>query len=139
MNSDLESAYLQLPSIQQFTASVLEDLLRRRSVLLLLPAGVNPEQVWANIRPWLVQRGNWVEEIDVSSFTDGESGLMPVEVLSQMFGVEWKSLETPRTLLNLLNMGKLPDILRLTGLDVLTREQRRVWVELLSKWGEASK
>lgn len=138
MNADFESAYLQLPSIQQFTANILDDLLRRRSVLLLLPTGVNPEQVWANIRPWLVQRGDWVEEIDVSSFADGESGLMPVEVLSQAFGLEWKSLETPRTLQNLLCIGKLPDVLRLTGLDELTGEQRGMWFELLSRWGEAS-
>jgi hypothetical protein len=48
-----------IPSVQQFLSSVQEDLLMGSNVVVLLPPGILPDDLWAKIEGFL----SWKEEI----------------------------------------------------------------------------
>ena len=135
MTAQILVDHSRIPSIQHFLGLLTEDLASRRSILVLLPTGVDSSEVWALLQTELWRREFWVTEI---SLPDLPSDCPPVVALSESLGVSWPSDDTPRTVANLMATEDLPDVVQLDGLDELHEGTREAWLAFLARWREAS-
>ncbi len=135
MMGSLSAIFFQIPGVQRFLNLLAEDLAGRRSLLILLPAGVDPTEVWARLRTELWRRDFWFEEVSLPNLPQR---LAPVMALSEALGVSWFPPDIPRTAANLMTAEGLPDIVQLEGLDQLSNTARRNWLIFLTQWAQAS-
>lgn len=125
----------QIPSVQHFLELLSEDLANRRSILTLVPDGVDPTEIWSALQAELWRRDFWLTEVSLPDLA-GNGG--PVMALSECLGITWPSSETPRTVANLMKVGNLPEIVQLEGLHELGDDARKEWLAFLAQWAEAS-
>ena len=114
MSLTLPAVLFQLPSVRRFFSVLADDLANRRSLLILLPAGIEPEEIWAALRAELWRRDFTVEEVSLAGVPRERA---PVAVLSEALGINWTPPDTPRTLGNLLATEQLPDVVLVEHLD----------------------
>ena len=133
MRSDV---LFQLPSVQCFLNRLMDDLANRRSLLVLLPTGVDPVELKDVIRAELWRRDFELEEVSLAYLLNPRERL-PVAALSEALGIGWPS-DTPRTLLNLMETEQLPDIILLDDLDQLPPATCKDWLAFLSQWAQHS-
>lgn len=135
MSISFSSALYQTPGAQRFLNTLTDDLANRRSLLALLPVGIDPVEIWSTLRTELWRRDFGFEEI---SLPDLPQDHVPVAALSKALGVNWASPETPRTIANLMTAKNLPDIVQLEGFGQLTDTTRRDWTMFLTQWRQVS-
>ena len=130
MSLVLASSLVQLPTARRLIDQIVEDLRLGRSVLVLLPEGVDPgllrPALWDGLRYWDLH----VEEVLIAQL----DAQQPVSALGQALGVDWRSPKTPRTVENLLKQAGLPEILFLDGFDDLAEEDRVRWLRFMVHW-----
>ena len=128
------NTYLQMPGVRRFLLALRDDMAQGRSVLVLLPRGVDAGGLWAALRHELWQRSYSVGEVFLPDLPAGA----PVPALAEALGATWPSPDTQRTLSNLLCCEGLPDVVRLEGVEYLDDGLRRRWLGLLSDWAKIS-
>jgi hypothetical protein len=134
MSLTLPAGLFQLPSVRRFFSVLADDLANRRSLLLLLPVGIEPEEIWAALRGELWRRDFTVAEVSLASVSKDAT---PVAVLSEALGIAWSPPDTPRTLGNLLATEPLPDVVLVEHLDHVSASTCQEWVVFLSQWTQA--
>ena len=134
MSLTLPAVLFQLPSVRRFFSVLPDDLANRRSLLLLLPVGIEPEEIWAALRAELWRRDFTVAEVSLAGVSKDRA---PVAVLSEAIGIAWTPADTPRTLGNLLATEQLPDVVLVEHLDQVSAPTCQEWVVFLSQWTRA--
>jgi hypothetical protein len=124
----------QLPSVQRFVTTLAGELADRRSLVVLLPVGIDPADIWTALQAELWRRDLACETI---SLPDVPAGRAPVVTLGEALRIHWSPADTPRTIANLLGHGELPDIIQLEGLDQLSDAAREAWMDFLLQWVQA--
>jgi hypothetical protein len=135
MNISFSAMFYQLPSVQQFLGTLADELANRRSLLVLLPTGIDPAEVWSILRGELWRRDFGFEEISLPSLPENH---VPAVALGAALRVRWPSPETPRTIANLIATENLPDVVQLEGLDQLPPPAREAWTTFLAQWAQAN-
>lgn len=125
---------LQVPSIQQFLAEVIASLMQHRSVLVLVPPALAPEEVWASLRAQLWQRS--LDFIELS-LLDGPEQPTPLAALVSGLGFEWPKPTMPRTLTNFMDSASLPEIIYIADLDQAFDTIGDAWIAFLAQWAMA--
>lgn len=126
----------RLPGPQRFIIRLVEDLGERRSLLVLVPDGINSEDVWCAMWDELWRREFTIYEAWLPEMR-GE--YLPAAALGEKLGVRWPSPTAPRTVANLAVAPFLPDVIWLGGFADLPAETRVSWLEFLLQWAQASK
>jgi hypothetical protein len=134
MSLTLPAVLFQLPSVRRFFSILADDLANRRSLLILLPAGIEPEEIWAVLQAELWRRDFTVAEVSLAGIPRERT---PVAVLSEALRIAWTPPDTPRTLGNLLATEQLPDIVIVEHLDQVSPRTCQDWVVFLSQWTQA--
>ena len=132
----LTDMLMQAPSVQQFLNALLDDLSERRSLLVLLPAGIEARDPWYAIEGHLVRRDFHIEEIVLPVLPTETS---PTVALGKALNVQWPEDSSPRSIANLMISEGLPEIIHLTGFDELAEPARTTWLAFLSEWAQVSK
>ena len=136
MTIELSLPNYRIPSVQLFIDKLVDDLANSRSVLILLPSGVLPDEVWPLLRSALWNRDFDFEEVILTDLPNDHS---PLSELSSALQVKWPSAETPRTSMNFLKIKeRMPDAVYLEGFNRLTTETRKDWLTFLSEWVQSS-
>lgn len=132
----LTDMLMQTPSVQQFLNALLDDLSERRSLLVLLPEGIETRDPWYALEGHLVRRDFDIEEIVLPDLPTEPS--LPV-ALGNALNAQWPGDSSPRSIANLMLSQDLPEIIHLTGFDELAESSKRTWGAFLSDWARASK
>jgi hypothetical protein len=134
MSFALPTVLFQLPSVRRFLSVLADDLANRRSLLILLPAGIEPGEIWAALRAELWRREFTIAEVSLAGVPRERA---PVAVLSEALGIHWTPPDTPRTLGNLLATEPLPDVVLVEHLDHVSPRTCQDWVVFLTQWTHA--
>jgi hypothetical protein len=134
MNAFSFDQLLIIPSVQQFLSSVQEDLLMGSNVVVLLPPGIPPDDLWTKIEGFL----SWKEEIkyDILSLEAHAGKNNPVSVLKEEFSLVWESQTANHTIDNLSKVANLPEVIYLKGFQRLTPSDQEPWIRFLKQWGQ---
>ena len=124
--------FFQLPSVQNFLSRLVDDLSNRRSLLILLPVGVELVELRDAMRAELWRREFEMAEVSLASLPTPQERPL-VAALSDALGVGWAS-DSPRTIPNLMEAEALPDIILLEDLDQLCPETSEAWTVFLEQW-----
>lgn len=135
MTGRLSEHLFQLPTAKAFIERLVSDLSDGRSLLVLLPIGIDPTEVWSLVRKPLENESFDFRTIYLSDLPQDQS---PVLAIANTLNVGWPDTDTPRTLINLMYATGLPDIVWLQELSLLPESRQRVWLEFLSDWDEAT-
>jgi len=135
MNIPFTVALFQIPSVQRFLNTLADELANRRSLLVLLPVGVDPAEVWSTLRTELCRRDFWFEEVSLRNLTENHA---PIAAVSKALNVHWPTPDTSRTIANLMAAGDLPDVVQLEDLDRLPDTACRDWLNFLTQWAQSS-
>lgn len=124
------------PGPRRFIARLTEDLVDRRSLLVLVPRGVGDADLWRAMweelwRRDLVLREVWLPEL--------QGGRALAAALGERIGVRWPSPNVPRTAASLVALPSLPDVICLGGYCDLTLEARGLWLNFMIQWAQAAK
>ncbi len=132
MSLGLATSLMQMPTARQLLDQLLDDLRLGRSVLGLLPEGVDPSllrsALWDGLGHWHLH----TQEVFMSQL----DAQIPAAALGQALGVDWGASTVPRTVENLLRQADLPEILFLDGFDELTKEARVQWLQFMVQWAQ---
>lgn len=132
MSLGLATSLIQMPTVRQLLDRILDDLRSGRSVLGLLPEGVDPSLLRSNLLNGLEYRDLRVHEV----FAPQLDAQMLAAALAQTLGIDWGASTAPRTVENLLRQAGLPEVLFLDGFDELAEEDRRRWLQFMVQWAE---
>lgn len=135
MSISFRETFYQLPSVQHFLNTLVNDLAHRRSLLVLLPTGIDPAEVWSMLRGELWRRDFGFEEVSLPSLSENH---VPAAALGDALRVHWPSSEAPYTIAHLITSENLPDVVQLEGLDQLPTSTREAWINFLVQWAQAS-
>ena len=135
MTSGIEEHLYQMPSVRSYMQGIVEDISNRRSILGLLPVGIDPGSVLAHIQKYLWHRDFFIQELNL---LPGPNEQNPETVLAEGLGLHWRDTETPHTLINVANNDSLPEVIILGGLDNLPGAQLRRWMAVFDKWAQIS-
>lgn len=131
MSPGLAASLIQMPTARKLIDDMLGDLRFGRSVLGLLPEGVNPGLLRSSLWDGL---GDWHLHIhEVSIPHDAQA---PAAVLGRALEVDWGSATAPRTVENLLRQAHLPEILFLDGFEELAEKDRIQWLIFMVQWAQ---
>ena len=134
MSLGLTTSLMQMPSARQLLDLALRDLRSGRSVLGLLPEGVDSSLLWSALWDGLEHLHLHAQEIAISDL----DAQMPVEALGQAMGVDWGGAATSRTVGNLLKQVGChgPEILFFEGFNELAEESRVQWLRFMEQWAQ---
>ena len=131
MNSRLSASFLQIPTARQLIDLIQDDLREGRSVLGLLPEGIDPSflrsALWDGLAHWHLS----IHEVPISPGAQS-----PASALGQALGVDWGNKTAPRTVENLLKQAGLPEILFLDGFEELAEKDRVQWLRFMVQWAQ---
>lgn len=123
-------AFSRLPSVENFTGRLTDDLSKRRSLLVLLPAEA-PINIFRDLlREELSQRQFSYKNISLSDYFVDENPL--ISVIKNLH-VDWSN-NAPYTIENLLRKNQLPEIIILDDYEQLSEEAHRNWMSFLVQW-----
>lgn len=125
----------QIPSAQKFLDTVFDELIHRRSLVVLLPSEINSTPIWTILRERLLRRDFHIEEMWLPDFS-GSS--LPILAISEALNIDWSSDIASLTTSNFLAIEYLPDILQLSGFEELSEKDRNKWINFLKQWAEAN-
>lgn len=132
MSLGLATSLIQMPTVRQLLERILDDLRSGRSVLGLLPEGVDPNLLRSNLLNGLERWDLRIHEV----FAPQLDTQRLAAALGQTLGIDWGASTAPRTVENLLRQAGLPEILFLDGFDELTEEDRKRWLEFMEQWAK---
>lgn len=135
MSDPLATTLFLAPSIVRFLGRLIDDLSARRSVLLLLPQGVEAAAVWLRLQSRLWENDAILRSVVLSELPATST---PAALLGDALSVEWPAHDAPRTTECLSAAAGLPEVVHLDGLEHLTPESRRVWLSWLAQWAVVS-
>ena len=121
-----------MPSVRYLLNQILDDLRLGRSVLGLLPEGVDVDLLRSDLWDRL---GHWdlhTQEVFISQL----DAQMPTAALGQTLGVVWSPSTTPRTVENLLKQAAVPEIIFLDGFEELSEKDRIQWLRFMVQWAQ---
>lgn len=128
MSLGLTNSLMQMPTARQLLDHMLRDLRSGRSVLGLLPEGIDSSLLRSALWDGLEHLHLHIEEIAISDL----DAQMPVAALGQAMGVDWGAPTT--TVGNLLKQVGRLEILFLEGFNELTEESRVQWLRFMERW-----
>ena len=128
--------FTQAPSVQQFLNALLNDLSERRSLLVLLPAGIEAINLWYAMEGHLGRQDLCIEEVSLPILPTKSS---PTVALGEALNIQWPEASSPRSIANLMISEGLPEVIHLTGFDKLSEPARATWLIFLSQWAQVSK
>ncbi len=123
----------QIASVRQSLDLLAEDLAHKRSILVILPAGVEPAALWSDLQTELWRREFSVLELSLPALSGDRP---PVIAMSESLRVTWPSGDTPRTVANLAELDDLPEVIILEGLHELQDDGRLAWLAFLKQWAQ---
>lgn len=136
MSQYFDSSSLLLPTIDLFIARIADDLVNRRSVVVVLPNRLDPYGIWNSLQERLWKREYQTKEIYLSD-SFGSDG--PVDGLSQSLEIAWPENRTPRTVENLYQTcTSLPDVVFLGEMENLAHDSRSDWLTFVQRWADVS-
>lgn len=128
-----------LPGARRFLSLMTDALVSRRSVITVLPDGIQLEPLWSKVRSEFWQLDLSYREIDLSQFSPQD---LPVIVLRSVFNAELKdsiAITDPYAFIDkLIEEGCLPDIIYINGLDSLEDIPQRNWLKFFEVWAGRS-
>lgn len=131
MSPGLAAFLMQMPSARQLLETMLDDLRAGRSVLGLLPEGIDPgvlrSALWDGLEYWHMR----IHEVSIPHDTQS-----PAAALGHVLGIDWGATTTPRTVENLLRQVVLPEILFLHGFEELAARDRVQWLRFVVQWAQ---
>jgi hypothetical protein len=128
------SSLLHTPAAARFLQRICDELADRRSVLLLLPEGIDPREVRAALRDGLVFREFAPKDVRVGEQENDH----PPSSVGAALGVRWSPPETPRTVFNLARAEGLPEIVMLHDLELAPPEERARWSRFVAEWAHVA-
>jgi hypothetical protein len=123
-----------IPSVQQFLSSIQEDLWMGSNVIVLLPPGILPDDLWTKIVDFLLLKEE--VEFEVLSLEAHTGKSNPVSVLKEEFSLDWESQRANHTIDNLSRAANLPGVIYLKGFQKLERSDQEPWIGFLKQWGQ---
>ena len=133
MFSFLPHDVFQLPTVQRFLDRVVDDLIEGKSPVVLLPLGIEPEDVWAQVFAKLDSRRFTYRSVYVS---DLPSGAPPVSSIANELGISWPDptySRTPSNLIKLMHDSEILDIICLREVSVVNSD---IWLQFLHEWNQ---
>lgn len=132
MSLELAASLMQMPTARHLLDQMLDDLRLGRSMLGLLPEGVDIDllrsALWDGLGHWDLH----IQEVFISQL----DAQMPAAALGQAIGVDWRPSNTPRTVENLLKQAGLPEVLFIDGFEELAEEDRIRWLQFMAQWAQ---
>ena len=135
MRNAFTQALWQIPSVRSFLRCIVDDLVNRRTTLVLLPDGIAPLQVDENLQYELRRLDLRARHVNLSTLPPDRS---PLPALVEALAVKWNSARVPHTIANLMKSAALPEIISLEGLDQLPAPRRDAWTDFIVQWARAS-
>lgn len=126
--------FFRLPSVQNFLSRLVDDLSNSRSLLILLPVGVDSVELSDAVRAELWRREFELAEVSIASLPSPKESPL-VASLSDALGIGWTS-DCPRTIPNLMDAEHLPDVVLLEDLDQLCPEASEAWTFFVEQWSQ---
>lgn len=125
----------QLPAVQQFVRTLLADINAHRSLIVLVPAGVDHIRLQQIVRAELDRQGGWAEDVALPpAASDG-----PITVLSEALGATRTAPDRPWTVEHLHEaLEGRPQAIFLGHGDEQAERQIERWFRLMSEWAEHS-
>lgn len=123
-----------IPTATQLLDRIIADLINRRSILVLLPEGVEPALLRNPIEEWLARSGLKYYRFSLGLLDQQAS---PVTSLGAFLNVQWNPSSVPRTVVNLIRCAELPNVLMLDDVEHLDTSLRKNWMRLMRQWAEA--
>lgn len=120
-----------LPSVRVFSKRILDDIAEQRSVVVLLPATVDPDWMWSLLEDELWHREYRTETVDLPSLAIPH-GL--AAAIGETFHVSWPSSSTSKDLASLLCSEGLPDLILLNGVEHLEKQVQVAWIRFIDQW-----
>ena len=130
MSLGLTTSLMQMPTVRQLLDLMLRDLRAGRSVLGLLPEGVDSSLLRSVLWDDLEHLHLHIQEVAIADL----DAQMPVAALGQAMGVDWGAPTAGRTVRNLLKQADLPEVLFLEGFDELAEEGGVQWLRFMERW-----
>ncbi|MCX6032463.1 MAG: hypothetical protein NT169_24620 [Chloroflexi bacterium] len=127
------SGLSRMPGLQSLFSKLTEDLASRQNVIVLLPAGISTDEIWQSLRSELFRLSFKLEGLLLPGLQGGDTAWI---TLAQALGVEMS--RKTRTLEALLTSTGLPDVIYLSGIELLPPQARRQWMQVAARWGEIS-
>lgn len=121
--------------MQRFLLDLTQDIVQRRSLLVVLPPWVSPEDIWGALQAKL-----WNTEIcyKVVSLAELQQERPPAVVLAEALGLEWPSAAVPRTVENLIVIPGFPELIYLDGFAELSADAKAKWIRFMTQWADLS-
>jgi len=133
---NIADAALFAPSIRQMVDNMSDVLLATgRSLVVVVPAGILPFDVWDLLRSELGRR-----DADIRDLQPLETERTPADLLALAFGVHITAVNGPQTIEAVLaqadRAGQYPDVLYLDQFDQATLATCNRWYVFLEHWAE---
>lgn len=126
---ELSSALPHMPSVQQWISQVLDDLQVGRSVLAILPEGVDSDVLRAAL--WGAQGDLYFEGIFLSQVDERR----PAGAVAEALGLR-SDAAVLRSVRELVSHTDLPDVMFLDDYDELSEQRRVTWLRFMMEWAE---
>lgn len=137
MNGPAWGVLRHAPSVQQLVSAIVEGLSNERSILVMIPDGIDGNTLDEWITDALRADGLSVNTISVIWEPDE-----PLEVLERSYCVTWPDIQAPRTTRTLQTIleanADIPRVLVLTGLHGCVPARIDAWVRFVSEWAAAA-
>lgn len=133
---NIADVVLFAPSVRQMVDDMSDVLLAgRRSLVVVVPAGVPSFDIWDLLRSELGRR-----DADIRDLPTLETERTPPELIALVFGIQAADVKGPLTLEAILTqadqLGLYPDVLYLDQLDQATSTTRNEWYTFMERWAE---
>jgi len=136
MNSNrLSAAVWRTPGAEQYLERMVDDIAEHKSLLCLIPRGIDADEVWRALSEVLWRRDHHFLLRTVDATTSPSSD--PFDALTEGLGRTAAHLHYD--LARLMVEDDLPDVVYIRGVHDLVAESQRRWLRLFSEWVEASK
>ena len=122
----LNTWLVRIPSFQNWISQVLDDVRDGRSVIVLLPDGIDAEIVRAAL--WNSQGSLYFEGIFLTEL----GAQRPVEAVATALSLDVDHSNIDR----LVRQSGFPDVLFLDDFDELSENDREEWLQFMSQWAD---
>lgn len=130
MYLDLDNEVPELPSVRLLIEKLADDLANRRSVILLLPRGVNQDWIFKNLRTKLFQRDLIYEEISLNNHEKNNNCSATIAEKLNFLNDQGYIPNNPQGLMKF----SFPDVVLLKDTEFLSLQTTKQWLNFFSEW-----
>lgn len=134
-STGLLGLFLKLPSLQHFLLDLAQDIAHRRSLLVVLPPWMSPDDVWEALQGKLWKGEIFSKRVPLTALNQERS---PAAELAEALGLKWSDSTVPRTPENLISMPGLPELVYLDESAQVPPDIRAKWVKFMVRWADLS-